>query len=134
MRRAVFIIALALWPELASAGLTEEQIARVAFDPPPDARVPMSLQFKNLAGASITVGDAIGERPTLLIPADFTCKQICGPALTIASSALKQTGLAAGRDYSVVVVGIDPRDTIDDARSFTQGQIEGAGTSVLTGS
>ena len=81
---------------------------------------------------TVTLRDAIDGRPTLLLPADFTCKQICGPALTIASSALQQTGLVAGRDYSLVVVGIDPRDTIDDARRFTQGQIGGAGTSVLS--
>jgi protein SCO1/2 len=136
MRRPLFIIiivALALWPQLACAGLTEEQIGRVAFDPPAGARVPMSLQFRDLSGDTITIANAIGARPTLLIPADFTCKQICGPALTIASAALEQTGLAAGRDYSVVVLGIDARDTIDDARRFTQGQIEKAGTSVLTG-
>jgi protein SCO1/2 len=80
------------------------------------------------------MSQAIDGRPTLLIPADFTCKQICGPALTIASSVLQQTGLTAGRDYSVVVVGIDPRDTIDDGRAFTQGQMGGPGLSVLAGS
>jgi protein SCO1 len=134
MRRSIFIMALALWPGLAHAGLTEEQIGRVGFDPPQGARVPLSLQFRAVGGDTVTLRDAIDGRPTLLLPADFTCKQICGPALTIASSALQQTGFIAGRDYSLVVVGIDPRDTIDDARRFTQGQIGGTGTSVLTGS
>ena len=41
--------------------------------------------------------------------ADFTCKQICGPALQVAAAALSQTGLTPGRDYSLVVVGIDAR-------------------------
>jgi protein SCO1/2 len=113
--------------------MTEQQIERVAFDPPPGARVSMSLSFEDLRGRRVTMSEAIGGRPTLLIPADFTCKQICGPALTIASSALQQTGLAAGRDYSVVVLGIDPRDTIEDATRFSQGQIGGPGASVLTG-
>ncbi|MGY3453983.1 SCO family protein [Bradyrhizobium sp. USDA 4353] len=133
MRRALLIVALAVWPSVASAGLTEQQIGSVAFDPPPGARVPMWLPFKDVAGETVTIGQAIGGRPTLLIPADFTCKQICGPALTIAGSALQQTGLVAGRDYSVVVVGIDPRDTIEDARRFTEGQIATEGNSVLTG-
>ncbi|CUT10976.1 SCO1SenC family protein [Bradyrhizobium sp.] len=134
MKQAVVVLALALWPGLAHAGLTEQQIGRVGFDPPQGARVPLSLQFSAVGGHTVTLRDAIDGRPTLLLPADFTCRQICGPALTIASSALQQTGLVAGRDYSLVVVGIDPRDTIDDARRFTQGQIGGAGTSVLTGS
>jgi len=106
------------------------------------AAPPTSEQTAQMVAAKRVVVDALlraapsveDGRPTLLLPADFTCKQICGPALTIASSALQQTGLVAGRDYSLVVVGIDPRDTIDDARRFTQGQIGGTGTSVLTGS
>lgn len=133
MRRTLLVIAVTLWPALASAGLTEQQIGRVGFDPPPGARVPTSLQFNDLSGKPVSIGDAIGGRPTLLIPADFTCKQICGPALSIAAAALKQTGLSAGRDYSVVVVGIDPRDSVDDARRFSEGQIGGPGTSVLIG-
>ena len=134
MRRALFVLALGMWPAFAQAGLTEQQIERVAVDPPAGAHVPLTLQFTGLDGHPVSVGDAIDGRPTLLIPADFTCQQICGPALTIASSALQQTGLAAGRDYSIVIVGIDPRDSRDDARRFTEGQIGQAGTSVLSGS
>ena len=94
------IIALALLARARMRGIDRTADRRRRIRSSHRARAcRMSLQFKDLAGGSITVGDAIGERPTLLIPADFTCKQICGPALTIASSALKQTGLAAGRDY-----------------------------------
>ncbi|MGX4772407.1 SCO family protein [Bradyrhizobium guangdongense] len=134
MKRAILLLMLALWPSLARAGLTEQQIRRVGFDPPAGAHVPLSLTFTDLDGRQVSVREAINGRPTLLIPADFTCQQICGPALTIASSALRQTGLTPGRDYSLVIVGIDPRDGIDDARRFTQGQIGDAGTAVLTGS
>ncbi|MCG2630786.1 SCO family protein [Bradyrhizobium sp. WYCCWR 13023] len=134
MRRALLVLSLVLWPALARAGLTEQEIGRVAFDPRADAHVPLALQFTGLDGRPVSIGDAVAGRPTLLIPADFTCRQICGPALTIASSALQQSGLAAGRDYSLVIVGIDPRDSRDDARRFTEGQIGQAGTSVLTGS
>jgi protein SCO1/2 len=133
MKRLV-ALTLVLWPTLALAGLTEQQIGQVSLSPPPDARVPISLIFKDRRGQDMTLHDAIAGRPTLLLPADFTCKQICGPALSIAASGLKQTGLQAGRDYSVVVVGINARDSVDDARRFTAGQIGDAGVSVLSGS
>jgi protein SCO1 len=110
MRCTVFMLAFTLWPAVAWAGLTEQQIGQVALAPPPGARVPAALVFKTLEGRSLTLGDAIAGRPTLLLPADFTCSEICGPALSIAASALDQTGLEAGRDYSLVVVGIDARD------------------------
>jgi protein SCO1/2 len=133
MRCTVFMLAFTLWPAVAWAGLTEQQIGQVALAPPPGARVPAALVFKTLEGRSLTLGDAIAGRPTLLLPADFTCSEICGPALSIAASALDQTGLEAGRDYSLVVVGIDARDELDAAQRFTSGQIGGPGVSVLTG-
>jgi protein SCO1/2 len=133
LRGAALITLLVLWPATASAGLTEHQVGQVALAPPPGARVPTALVFQDLKGRDITLGDAIGGRPTLLVPADFTCAQICGPALSIAASALSRTGLQAGRDYSLVVVGIDARDGIADARRFTSGQVGGPGVSVLKG-
>jgi protein SCO1/2 len=134
MRCAVLVLALAFWPAAALAGLTEAQIGQVAVSPPPGARVPTAIVFKDLDGRDVTLGDAIAGRPTLMLPADFTCSQICGPALSIAAGALSQTGLQAGRDYSVVVVGIDANDSIDDARRFISGQVGGPGVSVLSGS
>ena len=133
MRSAPLILVLALWPVAALAGLTEAQVGQVALSPPPGARVPTSLVFKDLRGHDVSLGDAIAGRPTLLLPADFTCSQICGPALSIAASALGETGLQAGRDYSLVVVGIDAKDSIEDARRFTSDQVGGTGVSVLTG-
>jgi protein SCO1/2 len=131
MKCAALVLVLALWPLALSAGLTEQQVSEVAVTPTPGARVPTDLVFTNIEGRDVTLGEAIAGRPTLLLPADFTCAQICGPALSIAASALGQTGLHAGIDYSVVVVGIDAQDGLDDARRFTRGQIGGPGVSVL---
>jgi protein SCO1/2 len=133
MKCAALVLVFALWPLAASAGLTGQQVSEVALTPPPGARVPTDLVFTNIEGGAVTLGEAIDGRPTLLLPADFTCAQICGPALSIAGSALSQTGLRAGIDYSVVVVGIDAQDSLDDARRFTHGQIGGPGVSVLRG-
>ncbi|TME46492.1 MAG: SCO family protein [Alphaproteobacteria bacterium] len=134
MRCAAFTLTFMLWSAAAFAGLTEQQIGQVALAPPANARVPTALVFRDLDGRDVTLGEAIAGRPTLLLPADFTCSQICGPALSIAASALNQTGLRAGLDYSLVVVGIDAQDGIDVARRFTAGQIGGSGVSVLSGS
>jgi protein SCO1 len=134
MRGACVLLALVLWPAAASAGLTEQQIGEVVLAAPPGARVPADLVFRELDGHGLTLGDAIAGRPTLLIPADFNCSGICGSALSIAASALSQTGLKAGQDYSLVVVGIDANDGTDAARQFVSGQVGGPGVSVLTGS
>ena len=77
MTRAVLVLAIVLWPAFAQAGLTEQDIGRVAFDPPADAHVPLAAQFTGLDGHPVSIRNAIDGRPTLLIPADFTCQQIC---------------------------------------------------------
>lgn len=133
MRRVLLAGIVMLWPACCLAGLTETQIQNVGMLPPANAHVPLTLSFKTIDNRQVTMEQAIAGRATLLLPADFTCKQICGPALTIAAQALKQTGLTAGRDYSLVVVGIDPRDSLADARRFTSGQVGGPGVSVLSG-
>ena len=125
MRGAAFILILALWPATALAGLTEAQVGQVSLSPPPGARVPTALVFKDLDGRDVTLGDAIAGRPTLLLPADFTCTQICGPALSIAAGALGQTGLQAGRDYSLVVVGIDARTASKMPGALPRGRLAG---------
>jgi protein SCO1/2 len=133
MRLALALFLLLMLPDLASAGLTQQQLGEVALAPPTNARVPLDLTFSDLSGQAVSLRQAIADRPTMLLLADFTCSQICSPALSILTGALKQTGLSAGRDYSLVVVGIDARDSIDDARRFTAGQAEDAGISVLLG-
>ena len=133
MKMIVLSLLLTIWSSAALAGLTEQQVKSVSLSPPEGARVPMALQFKDLDGKQTSLAQAMGGRPTLLLPADFTCTQICGPALIIVASALEETGLIAGRDYSLVLVGIDTHDDLAAARRFVTGQIGGPGISVLSG-
>lgn len=134
MKRALLLIVLvALWPVAVLAGVTQAQLDNLKLAPPPGARVPLDLVFRDLDNHSVTLGEAMGKRPTLLLPADYTCKQICGPALAITAGALVGTGLKAGTDYSLVIFGIDAHDGVDAARKFTNAQVGGPGVSVLTG-
>ena len=55
-----------------------------------------------------------------LIFADFTCRHICGAGLTLAAADLSATGLTAGRDYRLAVIGMDPRDSAADGRHFAR--------------
>jgi len=134
MRLFALILILTTWSSSALAGLTEQQLGGLGLTPAPQAQVPMELGFSDTEGKAKSLGEAVGGRPTLLLPVDFTCSQICGPALTIVAGALQQTGLTAGQDYSLVVFGIDSRDDAIAARRFVAGQVAGPGVSVLIGS
>jgi protein SCO1/2 len=133
MKLLALVFLLTTWSSAALAGLTEQQLGELALAPAPRAQVPMELGFKDIEGNSRSIGEAVGGRPALLLPVDFACSQICGPALTIVTGALQETGLTAGRDYSLVVFGIDARDDAIAARRFVAGQVSGPGVSVLIG-
>ncbi len=45
--------------------------------------------------------------PTVLLFADYSCKHICGPGITLTAGALHDAGLVPGRDYRMVVIGLD---------------------------
>jgi protein SCO1/2 len=105
------------------AGLTPRDLAAVSLAPPPDAAIPLGLEFRSVQNRRVTLGQAIENHPTLLLFVDYTCRTICGPALAIASGALSHTGLKPARDFRLVVVGIDPKDSAEDALAMSR-QIE----------
>lgn len=135
--KLIALIAAMLISGSAQAALTRSQLDEIALAPAADARVPLDDTFHDLEGHAVTLGDALGRRPTILLPVDYTCRVTCGPALSILSGALAGTGLTPGRDFRLVLVGIDPRDGAAEAGAFSDPQIEGtplaAATAILTG-
>ena len=104
----------------ASARLVEADLARVTVAPPAGARAPADLAATDaVTGQATTLGQAQKGRPTLLLPVDYTCGNVCDPMVSMAADALAATGLAAD-DYALVLVGIDPRDDAAAARRMIQ--------------
>jgi protein SCO1/2 len=85
--------------------------------------LPLSIALPDLAGTRRTLGEALGGKPTLLAFADYTCRSLCGPILAIAAAGLAKTGLTAGTDFRVLVIGLDPKDSAADARAMRREQI-----------
>src|SRR6185503_19285554 len=59
----------------------------------------------------------------VLVFADYRCRYLCGPALTLTADALARSGLRAGRDYRLVALSIDPRDRVADAAAFGRARL-----------
>ena len=101
----------------ATAALSPDDLAKAVARPPADAHLP-DLRFADLAGRRIALGEVAAGRPLVVIFADYTCRHVCAPGLALTASALAHTGLRAGSDYRVAVVGIDPNDNAADARAM----------------
>lgn len=102
----------------AHAGFTKTQLGVVYADPKPNAQLPLAQEFVDENGKPLTLGEAIGKSPAVVVFADYTCKTLCGPILAFAAGGLEKTGLVAGRAFHLIVVGIDPKDSLADARAI----------------
>ncbi|MGU3540950.1 SCO family protein [Methylobacterium sp. A54F] len=116
------LIAAAASP--AAARLTQAELARVAVAPGPDARVPAGLAFTDAAtGRRTTFADAAAGRPTLLLPVDYTCGNVCDPMLAMSGAAIEATGLDPAREVALVLVGLDPKDDAPAARRMVSEEL-----------
>lgn len=120
MRRlALRLMTLMLMPTVpATAALTERDLARAVARPPARALLPGALRFTDQRGRKLTLAQAAGGEPLVLLFVDYTCRHVCGPGLTLTAGALQDSGLVAGRDYRLATIGIDPADRLADARAM----------------
>jgi protein SCO1 len=125
---AAFLLAL---PTEALAGLTRSELAVVSLSPLTNAAAPLALRFRDVEGRRTTLGEALDGRPAILLFVDYTCQTICSPALAIASGALSQTGLDPAKDFRLVVIGLAPKDSADEARAMSR-QIGNAAVESVT--
>jgi protein SCO1/2 len=121
MKRLATIVAFVLAAASATpatANFSRGQLDAVAAAPPPAATLPLALQFQDETGRSLTLGAAFGGVPGVVIFADYTCHTLCGPILEFVAGGLAKTGLRPGTDYRLIVIGLDPNDGLDAARTM----------------
>jgi protein SCO1 len=122
----------------AGAGVTQATLDNVGVEPRPDAALPRELRFLDEDGQAHTFGEVLAGEPAILVFADYTCRTLCGPVLTFVAAGLERSGLAAGTDYRLIVIGLDPKDDLESARTMKAERIGsgtplGAATVMLTG-
>jgi protein SCO1/2 len=95
----------------ATAGAQEpSESGQVGIAEHLDAQVPLDLELVDEAGQVVTLGSLI-DRPTLLTLNYFRCAGICTPQLHAVAKMLDQIALAPGKDFRVLTVSFDERDT-----------------------
>ena len=81
-------------------------------------QIPLSTEFKDQDDKAVTVGSLIHHRPVLLLAIFYRCTGVCGVELANLVDTLgKMKTKKVGRDFDVVVVGIDPVETPDLAKA-----------------
>jgi len=83
----------------------------VGFDQHLGDTVPLDAVFRDESGRAVKLGDYFGRRPVVLSLAYYECPMLCTVTLNGLASALEVLAFDPGRDFEVVTVSFEPKET-----------------------
>src|SRR5262249_17352714 len=83
----------------------------VRFDQNLDAQVPLDLPVRDEQGNTVTIGDYLGKKPAVLTLVYYRCPMLCNEVLNTLLRSLNALSLEVGKQFDVITVSIDPKET-----------------------
>jgi protein SCO1 len=74
-------------------------------------QIPSDLIFRDEAGKSVRLGDYFGGKPLILNLVYYQCPMLCGEVLSGLESALRVLKFDVGKEFDILTVSFDPRET-----------------------
>ncbi len=115
---AIAIAAVTASPAWAAASTLPKPLQGVGIDQKLDQRLPLDLAFRDESGKAVKLGDYFGDRPVLLTLAYYHCPMLCPMVLEGLARSLRPLSLNLGADFRAVTVGIDPKETPEQAAAM----------------
>jgi protein SCO1 len=117
-------------------------LLNVGFEPPLNGQLPLDVTFHDETGRTVALREYFGQRkPALLALVYYGCPMLCNQVEQGVVGSLKMLSFNAGRDYDVIFVSFDSRETSDMALRKKQAALShygrpetAAGWHFLTGS
>jgi len=77
--------------------------------------LPLDLTFYNEKSDTVTLGSLI-NKPTILSFVYFDCPGLCSPLLDGIADVVSKMDLAIGKDYNIITISFNTKDTPEKAR------------------
>lgn len=74
--------------------------------------IPLELRFTDSEGSTVKLEDII-DRPTIIVPVFYSCRNVCNMLLGGLARTLPQMRLTPGDDYRIVTFSFDPEETAE---------------------
>jgi len=95
--------------------VTADDAGQLAWQTAPGARMPLDTELFDEAGHPVRLRPMFAGKPVVLDLGYYHCPSLCGVVRADLLNALQPSGLIGGRDYTLVVLSIDPAETPRDA-------------------
>lgn len=90
---------------------TPTALSRVSFEQRLNEQLPLELPFKDESGHAVKLGDYFGRKPVVLTFVYYECPMLCTEVLNGLESALRVLNETIGKEFDVVTVSFDPKET-----------------------
>ena len=94
-----------------SATTVPAPLLNVGFEPPLNGAVPTDLAFRDENGSSVRLRDYFGRGPVVLAFVYYGCPMLCNQVEQGVVGVLRMLSFTPGRDYEVVFISFDFRET-----------------------
>jgi protein SCO1/2 len=94
-----------------SQNAQSELPTKVGIDQKLDAQVPLNLTFSDETGQLVRLGNYFGTKPVILVLAYYECPNLCTLVLNAVLTSAQDLKFNAGKDFEIVVVSFNPRET-----------------------
>lgn len=103
--------------------LPDDIIKKIGFDQKLDQQVPLDLNFRDESGQTVRLDAYFGKKPVMLVPLYYKCGMLCPEEMKLLVDSLKELKFSVGKDFDLVALSIDPRETPADAANTKQGWV-----------
>ena len=100
------------------------QLKNVGFDPQLNAQIPLDLPFVDENGSNVQLRDYFKQKPVVLAFVYYGCPMLCNQVEQGVVGSLRMLSFTPGRDYEVVFVSFDPRESADMAAQKKKSAME----------
>src|SRR5579864_3625136 len=76
-----------------------------------DEQIPPDLTFRDETGKTVRIGDYFGQKPMILNLVYYQCPMLCGEVLSGLESSLRVLKFDVGKEFDVLTVSFDPKET-----------------------
>ncbi len=99
-------------------------LKNVGFEPRLNAHLPLDLAFRDETGRSVQLREYFNQKPVVLALVYYGCPMLCNQTEQGVVGALRMLSFNPGRDYEVVFVSFDPRESPEMAAQKKESAME----------
>jgi protein SCO1/2 len=105
------LAASALWAQYPRPAIAKG----VGIDQNLSAQIPLDLVFRDENNQITPLRTYFGDKPVVISLVYFKCASICPMSISETTKSLSRLPLVPGKDYNVLVISFDPKDTPAEA-------------------